>query len=258
MRFIMKKKRAKAFFQECQRLARKRGQLQRIRRLRTVRKTRFNSRVLVLDSYLANVSLMRKALRSAVFQGTLKASKESAQKKNEIHQKTWLADAPYFRARRALLISGPAASLCRRVACRDFFQVYPIWLETCADILKAVAENDFADVTKHEDRNTLAARFEAVKGILQKRGEAFSTVVHQAAWILDPRALTRRLTPEGAAQYPEERQKALLITMNDFIPLFWPLQDLSKGVPKLAYSSLKQICDQIIVELSIGTVSVLV
>lgn len=110
-----------------------------------------------------------------------------------------------------------------------------------------------------EDRNTLVARFEAAKGILQKRGEAFSTVVHQAAWILDPRALTRRLTPEGAAQYPEERQKALLITMNEFIPLFWPLlQDQSKGVPKLAYSSLKQICDQIIVELSIRTVSVLV
>ena len=224
-RCIVKKKRARAFVQEAQEAAKKKGLLARKRKLRTVRKTRFNSRVQVLDAFLANVAVMRKVLKSTVFQECIKASKEAVQKKLEMALKSWTSDAVYFRARRALLISGPVASLCRKVAGDDFFLAFPVWMEARKEVEKAVAEQDFVDSAKREDGATLTARMEKVKAILTKRGAAFSTSVHQAAWVLDPRVVDLYLSPEGSQVHAEARQAAIRETMYEFVPRFWPMQE---------------------------------
>ena len=135
----------------------------------------------MLDAFLSNVILMRKVLRSKAFQECIKASKESSQKKLDAHLKTWVADAPYFCARKALLISGPVASLCRKVAGEDFFIVYPVWLEARLEVAKAVEDQDFADVTKKEDAAAVSARREKVAVILDKRGELWISICLQKA-----------------------------------------------------------------------------
>ena len=224
-RCICKRKRAKNFVLEAQREAKSKGITSSLRKLRMVRKTRFNSRVQVLDSYLHNVPVMRRVIANERFVACIKASKETTQKKLDACLKTWTADPPYFRARRALFICGPVASLSRKVAGQDFFAVYPIFLDTRKDVLAALDANDFADSTKREDAGTVAARRREIENVLTKRGEVFSTAVHKAAWVLDPRVVEFYLSPEGSQLHPEARQEAIRTTMSDFIPRFWPQQD---------------------------------
>ena len=108
---ILKRKRARAYVAKAQRLATSRGKLQRLRKLRVIRRTRFNSRVQVLDAFLLNAVLMRKVLAADAFVATMKAGSVKKQKKLDEAVKAWGQDAVYHRARRALIIGGPCAVL---------------------------------------------------------------------------------------------------------------------------------------------------
>ena len=74
----MKKKRGAAYVYHQQKKAVKQGQLPRFRRLRLVRRTRFNSRVACLDSFLLNVPLLRRISTSQAFADCMKVTQKGA------------------------------------------------------------------------------------------------------------------------------------------------------------------------------------
>ena len=74
-RLIHRKKRARAYVREVQKHALKNKELGRLRSLKVVRATRFNSRVQVLDSFLENCRLMRRVVANPGFQDMVKARK---------------------------------------------------------------------------------------------------------------------------------------------------------------------------------------
>lgn len=147
---MVRKKRAKAYVLHVQKDWLKKGRLPRLRKLRVVRKTRFNSNCRTLDSFLVNASCMRQIVDAADFQNAMKARSVEKNAKVEAHLKAWTSNATFERARRALAILGPAAVLCRQVATRDFFKCLPSWRKAQCKILESLATEDFADARLRE------------------------------------------------------------------------------------------------------------
>ena len=106
---ILKRKRARAFVTGAQKHAVSAGKLRRLRKLRVIRRTRFNSRVQVLDSFLLNTPLMRKVIAAPAFAATMQADNARKQKRVDEAMKAWSHDATYHRARRALIVGAPCA-----------------------------------------------------------------------------------------------------------------------------------------------------
>ena len=131
---IVKKKRGFAYVRKMQKTAAKNGQLGRIRKLRVVRRTRFNSRIRVLDSFLLNAPLVRRLLTIPAFAETLKLRNPRKREAQESSLSTWKSDTIFHRARRALLVCGPAAILTRLTGAADFFACYPAWLRCCHEL----------------------------------------------------------------------------------------------------------------------------
>ena len=147
MKVIVKKKRANAYVAQAQKRAVKNGQLRRCRRLRVVRRTRFNSRVACLDSYLLNLPLVRRLLTTEAFGGCLKVRNVRKKEHQENLLRTWQSETCYARARRALLLTGPASVLTRLAGSRDFFAVYPAWLR-CKQEIQVAQDISSADNSK--------------------------------------------------------------------------------------------------------------
>ena len=133
----MKKKRGAAYVYHQQKKAVKQGQLPRFRRLRLVRRTRFNSRVACLDSFLLNVPLLRRISTSQAFADCMKVSNPRKKERQESSLRTWQSDTLYHRARRALLLTGPAAVLTRLAGGQDFFSCHAAWLRCRKTLLDA-------------------------------------------------------------------------------------------------------------------------
>ena len=118
---ILKRKRARAYVAKAQRLALSRGKLRRLRKLRGVRRTRFNSRVHVVDALVLNAALMRKVMAVDSFMAPMKADSSKKQKKLDDVVNAWGQDAVYLRCRRALIIGAPCA-------------VVPLLLDKCSHV----------------------------------------------------------------------------------------------------------------------------
>ena len=127
------------------------GRLTRRRKLRLIRQTRFNSHCQSLDAFLVNASLMRGLLDGQHdFKQAMAARTAEKQAKVDAQLKAWASDATFERARRALVILGPVATLRRQVATRDFFGSLPSFLRARRSITQAVEKEDFCDNTKRE------------------------------------------------------------------------------------------------------------
>lgn len=132
---IVKKKRSFSYVRRMQKMAGKHGQLARIRKLRVIRRTRFNSRIRVLDSFLLNTPLMRRLLATPGFLETMTLRNPRKQEQQNSSLGTWKSDTIFHRARRALLICGPASILTRITGSSDFFKCYPAWLRCCTELM---------------------------------------------------------------------------------------------------------------------------
>ena len=150
-RVVIRKKRARAYVDWAIQDWYVKGRLTRRRKLRLIRQTRFNSHCQSLDAFLVNASLMRGLLDGQHdFKQAMAARTAEKQAKVDAQLKAWASDATFERARRALVILGPVATLCRQVATRDFFGSLPSFLRARRSITQAVEKEDFCDNTKRE------------------------------------------------------------------------------------------------------------
>ncbi|CAE7598729.1 GIP [Symbiodinium sp. CCMP2592] len=250
---ILKRKRARAFVTGAQKHAVSVGKLRRLRKLRVIRRTRFNSRVQVLDSFLLNTPLMRRVIAAPAFAATMQVDNARKQKRVDEAMKAWSYDATYHRARRALIIGAPcavpgpvdwkiacaenaqicASSLCvfaenvltRRVGGADFFKAHAAWLHARNDIIKAVADHDFVDHKRKETEAVLQTRRNAMAEILDKRSEAYCTAAHKAAFVLDPRLQDYVNDPDADEElgfsFTQARQDAAYVLNSEYLPKFF-------------------------------------
>ncbi|CAE7387760.1 GIP [Symbiodinium sp. CCMP2592] len=246
---ILKRKRARAFVTGAQKHAVSVGKLRRLRKLRVIRRTRFNSRVQVLDSFLLNTPLMRRVIAAPAFAATMQVDNARKQKRVDEAMKAWSYDATYHRARRALIIGAPCAVpgpvarkthrfallpcaflqkthvLTRRVGGADFFKAHAAWLHARNDIIKAVADHDFVDHKRKETEAVLQTRRNAMAEILDKRSEAYCTAAHKAAFVLDPRLQDYVNDPDADEElgfsFTQARQDAAYVLNSEYLPKFF-------------------------------------
>ena len=138
-----------------------------------------------------------------------------------------------------LCIFAPAAKLTREVAGPDFFRVHAAWCRFEESLTKTLKENDFVDHPRKETQNDVKKRGEDIAEMLQRRGTAFCTPAHLAAFALDPRLVHMDLDPQcdvlAGFDFKAARQKALSKTIQDFLPAFFPLEDWSlQGVGRVS------------------------
>ena len=205
-KFIKKRKRLHNLVKEAQ----KEQAPGKRRRVKLLRRTRFNSCEAVSESFLANLPVVRSIVDTPAWKNIVQGSKA---KKGLHHEKAWSSKPREDRGRtvlearltKGLPILKTLATFSRALGGSRLPESFPIWRATIEELERVWKKADFVDVSRRDTEAQRQQRRKDMETAVRFREENHVTRIAKAAMVFDP----RWLSVVGMPTEPKWLQQAL-------------------------------------------------